>query len=250
MYVSSEAFVLRKYRFSETSYILHLFTRKFGRVNALAKGARREKSPMQGHFDLYNLEEVTIFRKSRSDLDLATDVTLLNEFRAVRNSLLLYTCVGVTAEIILKACMLYDRHEGAFDALKMLLGRGDEGSQQPVALLVVALLLILRDLGFEPQLDKCTECGRENFAGFVLSPRTGGCLCSDCCGEQDKQYLLGAGELATLRYLVKTGTQSRVGLYRNGIIKALALYCEYHLGTKITAFDVLFAMLAKTGALN
>ena len=39
------AIVLRTVEFSETSLVVTLFTREFGKIGALAKGARRPKNP-------------------------------------------------------------------------------------------------------------------------------------------------------------------------------------------------------------
>ena len=42
------AFVLHTYAFRETSLIVEVFSRDFGRVALLARGARRPRSPMRG----------------------------------------------------------------------------------------------------------------------------------------------------------------------------------------------------------
>ncbi|HQR50862.1 MAG TPA: recombination protein O N-terminal domain-containing protein, partial [Methylophilaceae bacterium] len=41
-------FVLHTYPFKETSLVVELFSRNFGRVAAVAKGARRPRSAMRG----------------------------------------------------------------------------------------------------------------------------------------------------------------------------------------------------------
>ncbi len=41
----ASALVLRTIDFSETSLVVWLFTREFGKIGALAKGARRLKTP-------------------------------------------------------------------------------------------------------------------------------------------------------------------------------------------------------------
>src|SRR5512145_3472225 len=45
---SQPAFVLHTYPFRETSLIVEVFTRNFGRVALLARGARRPRSAMRG----------------------------------------------------------------------------------------------------------------------------------------------------------------------------------------------------------
>ena len=60
----SSAIVLRLVEFSETSLIVTLFTRDFGKVTALAKGARRPKGPFEAALDLLSLTRIVFLRKS------------------------------------------------------------------------------------------------------------------------------------------------------------------------------------------
>ncbi len=56
------ALVLRVVEFSETSLIVTLFTRDFGKVRGLAKGARRPKGPFESALDLRSLCRIVFLR--------------------------------------------------------------------------------------------------------------------------------------------------------------------------------------------
>src|SRR3989475_12279780 len=45
---SREAFILHGYSYRETSLLLEVFTRAFGRVSMVARGARSPRSPLRG----------------------------------------------------------------------------------------------------------------------------------------------------------------------------------------------------------
>ena len=243
MYVNCEGIVLKKFRYSETSYILHLFTWEFGRVNALAKGARRKNSPLLGHFDLYNFEEITLFRRMKTDLDLATGANLLVENRSTRNSVTAFACAGILAEIILKSCMLYDRHELAFSAVKDFFRKCDAQRAKEVSLLVPALWLILRDLGFEPRTDCCGHCGTGNFPdGFILCPESGGLVCAACAGRS-KYVTLDAGDLAGIRHIAGGNSGIRVSFGAGRVLSALVAYSNYVLGMSCRSFGILAGIL-------
>ena len=48
----TEAVVIRHVDFSETSKVVTLFTRDFGKISALAQGARRLRGPFEAALDL------------------------------------------------------------------------------------------------------------------------------------------------------------------------------------------------------
>ena len=75
------AIVLRVVEFSETSSIVTLFTREFGKVRGLAKGARRPKGPFESALDLLALCRIVFLRKSSDALDLLTEAKLERRFR-------------------------------------------------------------------------------------------------------------------------------------------------------------------------
>ncbi len=51
----TDALVLRLIPWSETSFIASIYTREFGKLSVLAKGARRPKSPFEAALDLLSI---------------------------------------------------------------------------------------------------------------------------------------------------------------------------------------------------
>jgi DNA repair protein RecO (recombination protein O) len=79
--------VLRVRPLTETSLIVHWLTRDFGRLAAVAKGARRPKSPFRGQIDLFYLTDLAFSRSRRSDLHTLREVRLLESHPALRRDL-------------------------------------------------------------------------------------------------------------------------------------------------------------------
>src|SRR5690349_23376116 len=77
----TRAIVLKLVEFSETSCVVTLFTEDFGKVRALAKGARRPKGPFESALDLLALCRIVFLRKSSDTLDLLTEAKLERRFR-------------------------------------------------------------------------------------------------------------------------------------------------------------------------
>src|SRR4029078_13060832 len=83
----SRAIVLKVIEFSETSCVLTLFTEDFGKIGALAKGARRPKGPFEGALDLLALVRIVFLHKTSDALDLLTEAKLERRFRSAQRDL-------------------------------------------------------------------------------------------------------------------------------------------------------------------
>src|SRR5512136_1851975 len=96
----TSAIVIRAVDFSETSLIVTLFTRDFGKIGALAKGARRLKSPFESALDLLALCRIVFLHKSSEALDLMTEAKLVRRFRPPGRSLPALYAAYYVAELL------------------------------------------------------------------------------------------------------------------------------------------------------
>lgn len=80
----TEAIVIRLTRLTDTSLIVHWFTRNHGLVKTVAKGARRAKSPFSGQLDLFFGGEITFSQARRGDLHTLREVAIRDWREGVR----------------------------------------------------------------------------------------------------------------------------------------------------------------------
>ncbi|MGL4465069.1 MAG: DNA repair protein RecO, partial [Planctomycetia bacterium] len=83
----TEALVIRGVDFSETSRVLTLFTRDFGKLSVIAKGGRRLRGPFEVSLDLLSLCSISVIRKSSGGLDVLTEALLRERFTGLRDDL-------------------------------------------------------------------------------------------------------------------------------------------------------------------
>lgn len=176
------ALVVRGMDWSETSRIVTLFTREFGKVRALAKGGRRLKSNFDVAFDLLNVCQVLFLRKAHGGLDLLTEAQAEERFPILRNDLHALYAGYYLAELLADGTQDYDPHPDLFDAaLATLRSLGKTDARDAV---ISFELVWLRELGYSPRLDACSACGADVMppgAGRVwFSPQAGGALCPNC----------------------------------------------------------------------
>ena len=153
------AIVLRNVDFSESSLVVSLFTREFGKIDGLAKGAKRLKGPFESALDLLALCRIVFLRKSSDALDVLTEAKLQRRFRPAGHDLSSLYAAYYVAELLNELTDQYDPHPELFDLADETLAALSAG--EPVAGRVLRFELgALRQLGHLPALEACAECGR------------------------------------------------------------------------------------------
>ncbi len=190
------AIVLRTVDFSETSLIVTLFTREFGKLGALAKGARRLKNPFESALDLLCLCRIVFLHKSSDALDLVTEAKLLRRFRPAGRSLFGLYAGYYVAELLSALTDEDDPHPQLFDLADETLEGLAAGEAVP-RWIVRFELGALRLLGHMPSLEKCAECGAavETSGRIAFGQVQGGVLCSKCRTGQRQIVAVSAGVL-------------------------------------------------------
>jgi DNA repair protein RecO (recombination protein O) len=201
----TRAIVLRATPFGETSSVVGIYCREFGKLRALAKGAWRPKSGFDGGLDLLSTSQVLVLRKSSGGLDLLTEASLESRFR-VGTSLTAVLGGLHVAELLDALTADADPQPELFDVAHATVRRlsGWSGDDSPVATILVALeLALLRLTGHGPVLTHCAEChgslpasGRTAFAML-----DGGTVCDRCRRGRRGVVSLSAAGLAALRDL-------------------------------------------------
>jgi DNA repair protein RecO (recombination protein O) len=119
---STEAILIRKRKFRDTSLIVSWCTESFGCVQTVAKGARRPKSPFAGKLDLFFEAEISVLRSRKSDLHTLAEVVLKNPFAGIRSNFLRTQSAAYFVELI-EICTERDHREPElFELLRRAFG--------------------------------------------------------------------------------------------------------------------------------
>jgi DNA repair protein RecO (recombination protein O) len=145
----AEAIVLRTQPVTESSLLVTWFTREFGKLKTLAKGARRPKSPFRGKIDLFYLDEIVFLRSRRSDLHLLHDCFLENPHAALRNSVRALTAASYACELVEIATEPEDASLKIFELLRDVLDTLERRCDD--ALLIWFELQLLAAVGWKPK---------------------------------------------------------------------------------------------------
>ena len=202
---SADALILRTVDFSETSRIVTLYTRQFGKIEALAKGGRRLKSPFESSLDILARTSVNFIAKKGDVLDLLTESKLIKRFH-VRSSNLAGTLGGYyTAELVNSFTAAGDPMPPLYDLAVKVLNQLETGT------FVMRTLIrfegrLLQLVGQMPSLRNCVGCNvpmtRIPESRIVFGMLDGGVFCPDCVPEQRQTITVTAKTLDIWEALV------------------------------------------------
>ena len=85
MHIKTQGIVLRQTSFKDTDKILTIFCRENGKINAMAKGAKRTKSPIMGSTQMFCYSDFVLF-KGRNFYHI-NQGEVLNSFYSLREDL-------------------------------------------------------------------------------------------------------------------------------------------------------------------
>jgi DNA repair protein RecO (recombination protein O) len=187
------AICIRAIDYSETSQIVTFFTKVAGKIDAIAKGSKRPKSPFDGPIEVLSHGNIVFVDSASDKLATLTEFQQHPAFTNLHNNLLLmYTCL-FAAELLNSLTHEHDPHPGLFDGFLEFLHNANQqhptGNEQRdiLALLILFQLTLLNEIGLQPILSHCVNCKTryENRASSIRHPvyfssSANGLICRDC----------------------------------------------------------------------
>lgn len=204
----SLAIVLRMVDFSESSCVVTLYSRDFGKISALAKGARRRKSPFEAALDVLAVCRIVFLHKSSNALDLLTEAKLERTFRSARSDLDRLYAAYYVVELLNSFTDEHDANPSIFDLTDRTLKELDQGENVSANVLHFELKLLLES-GHFPSLDACVVCGQPIGAQtrVAFGMLAGGVMCETCRFGQRKIIRVSRQVIETLQHFVEPDEQ-------------------------------------------
>ena len=194
----TEAIVIRRRDWGEADRLLTLYSREKGKIQAVAKGARKPRSRKSGHVELFARTRLLVAR-SRS-IDIVTQAETVEIYRLLRESLETATLAHYFAELLDRFTGEAEPDQALYHLISSAFGWLCE--RNDLGLVARYYELQLLDLaGFRPELHDCPVCGTQlEPADSFFSPPDGGVLCRACgLGRRDARSL-SLSAFKVLRY--------------------------------------------------
>ena len=236
--LKTTALVLESIRWHESSKIVTLYTREEGVLKVIARGALRNKSPFGGRLETLYFIQAVIAQKESRELQILTQVELLDPFEALRADLHRLPYALAVAELLKKVFEKGHPDTVFFDFVLVVL-RALARGRQPRSVFIYFLLKFVSFLGFKPDLSRCRSCGRSDFpqgAFFVF--KEGALLCPSCSADTALSVPLSEQAIYFLQILQKFNHRKVDTFFwpetlPAEVVSVLLRYLSFHLGREI-----------------
>ena len=152
MIVHTEAVVLKRFPFGETSMIARCFTRKEGKVSVMVRGAKKKKPHYISFFQPINYLDLIYHFKPKRSIQITSKVTYQRIWSKYQNNLKHMSYGLALMEITDKATINNDPHPDLFDELVSVLHKMDTQENRLNILFWYYEMRLLTLLGFKPNL--------------------------------------------------------------------------------------------------
>ncbi|MEO8209558.1 MAG: DNA repair protein RecO [bacterium] len=148
--VKTDAFVLKSFNYGDTSKIVTLFTKEFGKLNAIVKGARNYKSKLCGTLETMNYISVVIYLKENRELQLISKSEYIKSFQNILADFDKLQAAFKIIEILNKSVIEREINKTIFELLIHSYEKLNGSSENSLSSLLYFQIELVKILGLSP----------------------------------------------------------------------------------------------------
>lgn len=246
----TEGIALKSMRFRESSRIVSMYTRRFGKVKVVAKGVRRPKSKFGSSLEPFTVSNIVFYRRERRELYTISEADIVKEHVLLREDLERIGAASVIVDFLDAANPEESENVRLYALAVSMLDAIEESPQRLVDLLLWTFLIRAASiLGYGPVLSHCVEC-RKAKPKVAFSPSLGGAVCADCSGGKGDIWKVSDRSMALLERLALEGERDLLKDRLSSdqveeITEILRAHILYHTERRMRSFDFLRTLKLK-----
>lgn len=182
--LQSEAVVIKTYPLAEADKIVVAYTRKYGKLRGVARGARRLRSRFAGRLELFSWIGISAFERENQDLVQIDKVDLIRSFGLGCGNYRCFLQLNLLGELLIETVPEHEPNEPLFRLLLLVLPEIQDPTRSDLAQLYFEVWH-LKLAGLFPSYRTCGQCGVSlfNAADVFYSSALNMFLCGNCKGK-------------------------------------------------------------------
>lgn len=176
----TEAIVLKNQDIRETSLLVTLFTKNFGKIQGIIKGIRGNRGRINNSLQPFTYNSIVFYERKKGNLHTISQCDLKNFFCSLRKDLRKMAYAHYLSELIQNFLQLHDKNVDIFNLFLNSLIFLDREKIDIEILTRIFELQLLSFSGFKPKIDCCLKCSNKVMEEAFFSFNEGGLLCRKC----------------------------------------------------------------------
>jgi DNA repair protein RecO (recombination protein O) len=239
----TEALVLNKRDFRETSLIVGFYTRDFGKLTCILKGIRKEPTKFAANPEPFSHNEIIFYKKRNSALHLVSQCDSKDNFDTIRRNILKVAIGSFMMDLLGALMAAEDKNEEVFD-LSLACLRELATTYNPDKVMTIFKIKMLALSGFKPHFDSCISCADRIMGQSKFSLSLGGLLCPRCYQKDLSSRSIFRGTVASILHIERNDLKTNLNLGMNPQIKReleliLNSFLNFHLERELKSQKVL-----------
>ncbi|MFH0992249.1 MAG: DNA repair protein RecO [bacterium] len=185
MLAKTEAIVLKSSKFRDTSKLVYFYSRNYGKLKGIAKGARTLKSKFGASLEPITKVSVVLYKKEQRDLHLISQCDTLKVYKQIHSD---FEKIQVALAILdLTHQLSHEEEENSrfFLLLSETLDELNSAEKQYLNFFYAFVLRLGAILGFSAQFDRCPICHEavamhDERREFIFRADKGAVMCQAC----------------------------------------------------------------------
>ncbi|OLS41653.1 DNA repair protein RecO [Bacillus sp. MRMR6] len=190
-----EGIVIRSTDYGETNKIVTLYTREWGKIGVMARGAKKPNSRLSSITQLFTHGFFLVQRGT--GLGSVQQGETITSLRSIGEDIFLTAYASYIVELTDKCTEEKKPNPSHFELLFQTLNYLNEG-YDPDVMMNIYEMKMLNLMGLYPVLNQCSVCGSTD-GHFSFSIREGGFICHRCLSKDPYHFKLSPAAVKLLR---------------------------------------------------
>ena len=237
MIIEVEGIILSVTPYGETSKIINVYTKEYGIIGIMCKGAMGMKSRLRSSTQKLTYGVFNIYYK-KDKLSTLTSIDIINPFKNIKGDILLIRYVSYLSDLVNQVLKQTNEKHIYDDFINTLL-KIEEGLN-PIVLTNILEVKLLDFLGVGLNLTSCIICGNKKEI-VTLSSEKGGLICK-ICYINERIVPISIVKILNMYYLVDIKSISKLSIKEdiiNEINRFLTTYYDDYTGLYLKSKDFL-----------
>ena len=245
---TTNAIVTRSLNYGESDKIITFFTKDFGKLKGIAKGARRSRKRFQNALGLFSHLRLIFFDKEGLGLVRAEGCDILHSFPRIKEDLKKILYGNYYLELVNEMAGEREANREAYELLLSFLSSLEEVNLQEEQLRIFEIRM-LSLFGYRPNMRRCNVCKKEwedlkEIPVVFFSLERGALICEECSKTRNNLIPLSLGtarliervsqselsKVERLKFTVQALSESR---------ELLPKFISYQLGKELKSLKTL-----------